>query len=52
MDQVSGTLLAIVAVIYLGVCASEIKSGNLGMAVAFFSYALGNLGFILAIMGR
>ena len=44
----SSTLLAIVAVIYLGVAVGYARAGNPGMAGAFMAYALANLGFIWA----
>lgn len=39
-------LLGIVALIYLGVGASEASAGNTGLAIAFAAYAVSNLGFI------
>jgi hypothetical protein len=45
---VSGWLIGIVTVIYLGVTISFLYEGKPGMAVAFFGYALANLGLIWA----
>ncbi len=42
----SSTLIAIVTLIYLGVCASEWHSGNTAMALVFFGYAVANVGLI------
>lgn len=40
--------LAICGALYLAQCAAYGWRGEWGMALAFFSYALANLGFILA----
>jgi hypothetical protein len=42
----SSWLLAIVAVIYLGVAISYARERDYGMALAFIAYALANVGFI------
>ncbi len=44
----SGWLLGIVAVIYLGVGVDYLLAGNRGMALAFGAYALANVGFMWA----
>jgi hypothetical protein len=44
----SDLLLAIVAVIYLGVAVSYLLERNHGMALAFVAYAVANIGFIIA----
>ena len=41
-------LLALVALIYLGVAASYYRQGNAGMALAFLAYAVANVGFMFA----
>tara|TARA_B110000503_G_scaffold95469_1_gene143738 strand:+ start:1917 stop:2060 length:144 start_codon:yes stop_codon:yes gene_type:complete len=41
-------LISIVSVIYLGVAASMLMTGQHGMALAFFAYALANVGLIMA----
>lgn len=40
--------LAVTALLYLGQAALYLWRGELGMALAFFSYALANVGFIAA----
>lgn len=44
----SNILLGITGCIYIGVAADYFLKQNSGMALAFFAYALANLGFILA----
>lgn len=46
--SVSATLLGICAMIYLGVAIDFYAAHNYGMALAFFAYALANVGFICA----
>jgi len=41
-------LLGITGFIYIGVALDYFFKNNSGMALAFFAYALANLGFILA----
>ena len=48
----SSPLLALVAIIYLLVGYDYICSRQYGMALAFFAYAVSNIGFILANLGR
>lgn len=43
----STTLILFVMVIYVGVAMSEARAGNVGMAIAFLGYALGNVGLAL-----
>jgi len=45
----SGPLLALVGFIYLGVALDLFLKGNPGMCLAFVSYAVANVGFIIAI---
>jgi len=49
---VSGPLVAIIGLIYLGVFASELLKKDWGMALVFFAYALGNLGFLISFSSR
>lgn len=42
----SAWLVALVGAIYLGVCVDQCIKGNLPMALVYFSYALGNMGFV------
>jgi hypothetical protein len=44
----SALLMGIVAVIYLFTAVAFAFERNLGMAVAFFAYALANIGLIMA----
>lgn len=43
----SSGLLAVVAVIYLGVAVGYWRQGRYGMAFAFVAYALANMGFVI-----
>lgn len=42
--------LAVAAVLYLNVARRYFATDDLGMALAFFSYALANVGFIWAAL--
>jgi hypothetical protein len=44
----TGWLLALVGAIYLAVAVGYWREGNAGMCLAFGSYSLANLGFILS----
>jgi hypothetical protein len=44
---VSGFLLGVTGLIYVGVSVSQWLAGNRGMSMAFAGYAFANLGFIL-----
>ena len=46
----SAGLVAVVTVIYIGVSASELYHGNNAMALVFFGYTIGNLGFIWGML--
>lgn len=47
----SSILIAIVGFIYLGTTVSLWLENDKGMAIAFFGYALANVGFIIKIKG-
>ena len=47
----SNWLLAITALIYLGVALDYFLAGKYGMCVAFLAYSTANVGFILANRG-
>lgn len=44
-------LAAAVAVVYLTVCTGYALQGQPGLALAYFAYALGNVGLIWAAIG-
>jgi hypothetical protein len=43
----SSTLIAIIGVIYLGVCVDLFFKGDTGLSIAFLGYAIGNVGLYL-----
>jgi hypothetical protein len=45
----SAPLIALVGLIYLGVVVTEALRGNAGWAVAYFGYAIANVGWIMAL---
>ena len=46
----SGWLIILVGVIYAYIGAEQLFKGNIGLAVTYFGYALGNVGlYIIAI---
>jgi len=47
----SGTLIAVVTIIYLGVALSFYLEGKVGMAITFAGYSVANVGLILASKG-
>lgn len=47
----SSFLIAIVTVIYAGVCLSALWDGNNGLAVMFGAYALANVGVLMMTTG-
>lgn len=51
-ESVSPTLLGIVALIYVYVAWSYWQNRQTGMALAFFAYAIANIGFMIDIMRR
>lgn len=44
----SGWLIGLVGLIYLGVAVSEYRGGNTGMALTFVGYSVANVGLIMA----
>lgn len=44
----SGWLIGLVTIIYVGVAISFWKEGNPGMAITFAGYSVANIGLILA----
>jgi hypothetical protein len=46
----SAPLVALVSLIYLGVCVSEWNAGRPGLGAMWAGYALANLGFIYHIL--
>jgi len=43
----SSTLIAIIGLIYLGVCVDLFFKGSTGLSIAFLGYAIGNVGLYL-----
>jgi hypothetical protein len=48
----SSTLIAIIGVIYLGVCIDLFLKGSVGLSIAFLGYAIGNVGLYLETMNK
>lgn len=48
----SNSLIALVAIIYLGVAISFFKENNPGMGLCFIGYVIGNIGIIIANIGH
>lgn len=44
----TGVLLGSVGILYLGTSLSYLLDGNLGMAIAFTSYSIANIGLYIA----
>lgn len=48
----SSWLIGLVAVIYMGVAVSFILKGQVGWAICFIGYVIGNIGIIMANLGH
>jgi len=48
----SSTLIAIIGVIYLGVCIDLFLKGSVGLSIAFLGYAIGNVGLCLETLNK
>jgi hypothetical protein len=48
----SSTLIAIIGVVYLGVCIDLFFKGSVGLSIAFLGYAIGNVGLYLETMNK
>jgi hypothetical protein len=45
----SGWLIGVVGIIYLGVAIDQFIKGNTGMGIVWFGYALANAGFVFVV---
>jgi hypothetical protein len=43
----SSTLIALIGLVYLGVCVDLFFKGSTGLSIAFLGYAIGNVGLYL-----
>jgi hypothetical protein len=48
----SSTLIAIIGVVYLGVCIDLFFKGSTGLSIAFLGYAIGNVGMCMETMNK
>jgi hypothetical protein len=48
----SSTLIAIIGVVYLGVCIDLFLKGSLGLSIAFLGYAIGNVGMYMETLHK
>lgn len=47
----SGWLIVFVGLIYLGIALEQTHKGNMGLAIMYFGYAMGNAGIYLIEKG-